>query len=464
MTWPTLRYPRVHPPAGHLGPDACRRGRWPGPGTSCMTDPAQLWHANAFFPERYSYAFSDTLLGYAPLGHDRRRAPRPRCCATTSCSCWLHALAFFGAYALVRQLGAGRTGAAVAGGGLRLRAVAAGPGRPPARDLHRRDRAGAGHAGPRATAGRCGTATGPSAARQAGRWPAGWWRPGRSASASASACRSRTSCCCIVLVRGLRLAATAAAGAGRASRSAAGCCVADLVGGVVFAAVGAADGAALLQGRCELHPYAARPIEEIELFSPPLRGFFTAPAESWLWGARTPAPGPRCPGTRRWRCCPASSLLRAGRRRAVLLGLVAARTGCCCSPAAWSHRGPGDGHRVLRRPSGYLTALRHLPGWDGLRTPGRLVIWTTLLLGVLAAGAVSALRRAGPGAGGRPRVAVPGRAVAAAGHAAAAGCWCCVEGVNTTPHPVVPPQPAALAHRARGRCWCCPATRSPTCR
>ena len=45
---------------------------------------------------------------------------------------------------------------------------------------------------PAATAGRCATATGRTGARPAGRWPAGWSRPGRSASASASACRSRT--------------------------------------------------------------------------------------------------------------------------------------------------------------------------------------------------------------------------------------------------------------------------------
>ena len=39
---------------------------------------------------------------------------------------------------------------------------------------------------------------------------------------------------------------------------------------------------------------------------------------------------------------------------------------------------------------GYMTLYDFLPGWDALRTPGRLVIWTTLLLGILAAGAVSA--------------------------------------------------------------------------
>jgi hypothetical protein len=38
---------------------------------------------------------------------------------------------------------------------------------------------------------------------------------------------------------------------------------------------------------------------------------------------------------------------------------------------------------------GYLLLYNILPGFDSLRTPGRLMIWATLLLGILAAGAVS---------------------------------------------------------------------------
>ena len=37
-------------------------------GHALLTDPLHLWDANAFYPERYSLAFSDSLLGYAP-GH-----------------------------------------------------------------------------------------------------------------------------------------------------------------------------------------------------------------------------------------------------------------------------------------------------------------------------------------------------------------------------------------------------------
>jgi hypothetical protein len=90
----------------------------------------------------------------------------------------------------------------------------------------------------------------------------------------------------------------------------------------------------------------------------------------------------------------------------------------------------------------YLMLFRHAPGWDALRTPGRLVIYTTLLLGLLAAGAVTGIgnrlaarRQAGtPTAWPRWVTAVmllPGLLVLG-------------EGLNKTPHPEVPEQPPAL--------------------
>jgi hypothetical protein len=41
----------------------------------------------------------------------------------------------------------------------------------------------------------------------------------------------------------------------------------------------------------------------------------------------------------------------------------------------------------------YRYAFRYLPGIDGIRTPGRLILWPTLLLGVLAAGLITHLSR-----------------------------------------------------------------------
>jgi hypothetical protein len=91
---------------------------------------------------------------------------------------------------------------------------------------------------------------------------------------------------------------------------------------------------------------------------------------------------------------------------------------------------------------GYLALYQTLPGWDGLRTPGRLVLWTTLLLGILAAGAVGAFVTratefsadrvpARPGPLLRLATLIPLALVLA-------------EGLNATPHPVVPVQPSAM--------------------
>lgn len=93
--------------------------------------------------------------------------------------------------------------------------------------------------------------------------------------------------------------------------------------------------------------------------------------------------------------------------------------------------------------SAYRLLYDYLPGWDALRTPGRLIIWTTLLLAILAAGTVTAFavriwelarERDWPAPGPLLRIAalVPVLLVLA-------------EGVNNTPHEVVPLQPAALA-------------------
>jgi hypothetical protein len=93
-------------------------------------------------------------------------------------------------------------------------------------------------------------------------------------------------------------------------------------------------------------------------------------------------------------------------------------------------RFPGGGRYT------YLLLCHYLPAWDAMRTPGRLVIWTTLLLGLLAAGAVSTfgahLRQ--PAAVGLPlrfALVVPLLLVL-------------IEGWNRIPHPVIPTVPVAL--------------------
>jgi hypothetical protein len=111
-TWPALRYP-LHTLPQDLVDPARQAWQVSWPGHALLTDPARLWQSNAYFPERYSFAFGDSLLGYAPVGL-LGEGPLAATLRYNVLFVLAHALMVIGGYALVRQLGAGRTGAAVA--------------------------------------------------------------------------------------------------------------------------------------------------------------------------------------------------------------------------------------------------------------------------------------------------------------------------------------------------------------
>ena len=103
--------PAAHPPPGHLGPVPAGLAGLLGRATSCYR-PGRLWQSNAYFPEPYSFAFGDSLLGYAPAGM-LGDGPLAAVLRYNILFVLAHALLTIGGYALVRQLGAGRTGAVV---------------------------------------------------------------------------------------------------------------------------------------------------------------------------------------------------------------------------------------------------------------------------------------------------------------------------------------------------------------
>jgi hypothetical protein len=218
---------------------------------------------------------------------------------------------------------------------------------------------------------------------------------------------------------------------------------ADFLGGLIFAAVGLFMAIPYLRV-VEEHPYARRGVDELDIYSPPAYGFVTAPAESWLWGHDHS-------GLRATMEAPNEGALLIG---FVLLGLALA--GLLYS--VWSYQvrfvllvamivsavlAMGTAAPFGGRFS-YLPLHSVLPGWDGIRTPGRLVLWTTLFAGILAAGAVSAFverardytveRGAGPYPGPFLRLALllPLVLVLA-------------EGISASPHPEVPRPPAGLS-------------------
>lgn len=432
MTWPTLRYPLHTVPQDVYDP-ARQAWQLAWIGHILLDDPIRLWQSNAFFPERYNFAFGSSLLGYAPAGL-LGEGVTSALLRYNILFVLAHALLFIGGYALVRQLGAGRTGAAtaavafayapwrlaqeghldiVSAGGipLALAMLARGHGWS-MRHGFRHDRRHAGWAAAGWLVAAWQLSLGftlglPLAYALAGiliitvvAVPIRWWRrpAGRP-------------------VLGWRLIATDAAGA------------------VIFVGIGAliavpyfkvsgGDGAA-----------------EIDFFSPPLRSFLIAPAQSGIWGDAHavprsslvwPAEMTLLPGFVLYALALAGvffSVWKVWQRLVLILGLAAAVILTL-------------GNGFLGGRWTYLPLFGHLPGSFGVRIPGRLMLWVTLILVVLAAGAVAEVVRRAEHWAEQRMPPFPGPWVRLATFVPIflilAETW------NMTPHPVVPAQPAAM--------------------
>ncbi|MFI8343992.1 hypothetical protein ACIF8W_28530 [Streptomyces sp. NPDC085639] len=402
-------------------------------GHSLATAPADIWDANPFFPEESSLAFSDSLLGYAPLGMVGSGATAA-VARYNLIYILLHALAFFSAYALTRQLGARVPGALVAGLAF---------GYAPWRLAH------GGHMNILSTGGialaLAMLARGHGFTLRDG-YRSGRARPGWILGGWAVAAWQVTLGFGIGVPFGyalLALGLTVAVGWARGHQPDAPrrVLICDLFGGALFALTTCLMALPYLQ-LAETYPYARRSLADLEVFSPPLRGMLTAPAESWLWGEShqevraTLAFPPEMAllpgffliglamvglGLSTWR--PRTRLWLAG--TTVLVGYLALGT------QAW---GQGE--------YGYVFLFQHLPGLDAIRTPGRLVVWVSLLLAVLAAGAVSAIwDHAQAVMADRPAF---DRRILTGLAALVPVLLVSVESLNLTPHPRVPEAPAVL--------------------
>ncbi|SCG50230.1 hypothetical protein [Micromonospora inositola] len=437
LTWPTLRYPLYTLPQDYWDP-SLQSWQMAWSGHILLTDPAQLWHANTFFPEKWSFAFSDTLLGYAPAGM-LGTGPEAAVLRYNIMFVLAHALATLGAYALARQLGAGRIGAAVAGVSYayapwllaqagHLHIVSNG-GIPLALAMLARGHGWSLRYGYRP-----------------GRRHAGWAYAGWMVAAWQLSLGFGIGLPFAYLLAGIVLVSAVVwftrRWLVRPVRRPFGVrlLLADVIGGALFAAVGALLAVPYFTV-AELHPNAERTIGDIAIYSPPASGFFTAPAESRIWGDLHEGARAALPWHPEMTLLPGFVLyaLAAGglffsvwrlRHRLLLLAGVLVTMALAM------------GTRFFHGTFTYVPLFEHLPGWNGLRTPGRMMLWTTLLLGLLAAGAVTAFcarvrelaaERVPPWPGPWLRLAtlLPLLLVL-------------VEGLNTTPHPVVPVQPAAL--------------------
>lgn len=346
-------------------------------GHALRSDPGGLWTTYAFQRTPDNLAFTDIVLGYAPLsllGSGQEGALLQLNLAALLAT----TLSFLGAHALARALGSRVPGALVAGAGFafapwRLEQVI--------------------HINVLSTGGMALAlaflAYGHGWSLRAGRHPTRWaW----ALLGWLVACYQLTFGFALgipfayVLATALVLWLLSWLIAPRRRVPWAVLC-ADLVGGAAFA------GTALLLARPYLRVLAAHPEsrrgEEWLWLSPPWKGLLTSPSTNVWWGdlqqgwrsELTWAPEMALlPGFVLLALAVLGLLLSSwspGRRLALLVAVGA------LTVLALGTNAPGGGEWT------YLPLYRNLPGWDALRTPGRLVVWVTLGVCLLAAGAVS---------------------------------------------------------------------------
>ena len=351
-------------------------------------DPGTLWTTPAFRQAPDNLAFTDTVLGYTPLGLfvGNGQAGALALLNLATLASWV--LAVVGAYALARALGTGRLAALVAGGGFgfapwRLQQI-----------IHINVISTGGIALTLALLARgsgWSMVRGWEPRRMSWRWIAAGWFVAAYQLLFGFATGiwfvytvgvAMLLWCVGWLVSGRRRA--------RLPRSV---LLAYGVGGLGFGLT------LLLLLRpyfrvLAAHPEAKRGENWLPLFAPPWQGLLTAPDTDWFWGERQ----------LNWRAAltwqpemvlsPGVVLLVLAltgvvfsvfpwRRRLVLVAVTALLTVLAMGTAfPWGH---GEWT--------YLPLYRHLPGWSALRTTGRMMIWVTLGLCVLAAGAIARFHR-----------------------------------------------------------------------
>jgi hypothetical protein len=433
MTWPSAYHPTTTIPSDVWDPTLqAWQVAWAG--HAVLTDPLHVFNSNSFYPDSYSYAFSDTLFGYFPFGLFGT-GPTAALVRYNILFILLHALAFVGGYALLRQLGTGRSAAAVAGA-----AFAYAPWRwGQAGHMHVLSVGGIALSLAMLARGHGFSFTKgyrPEKARPG--WAiAGWCVAGWQISLGFSI--GLPFAYVLVIIALVAIVRWFLRGRPRFGRR---LLIADGIGVVIFGLVGLFMGVPYLHV-LQQHPEAKRTLDAVAMFSPTLRAFVTAPSQSLPWGAAHEA-------ARATMIAPAETTLLPG---FILYGLAAA--GLAFS--IWSVRTRlwlllgvvgsvilAMGTQFFNGTYTYDVVYDYLPFWSSSRTPGRLVVWTTLLLAILAAGAVGALvdrsyELAAEKPPGRPgmllRLAtlLPVLLVLA-------------EGTNwgRLDHPVVPAQPAAM--------------------
>jgi hypothetical protein len=344
-------------------------------GHALTHQPLDFFQANQFWPFEDSLAFSDALIGYSPAGLIGS-GPHAAVVRYDLLFLFAYALAFAGAYLLARELGAGPWGALVAGA-----AFAFAPFRLE-QDGHLHVISSGGIPLALALAVR--------GLRLHRPWPmfAGWLVAAWQLSLGFT----------LGLPLAYLLAVLATIGAviwwrrGRPPLDR-GLLVAGAAGAAVFLIVAGVISRPYERVADE-HPEAKRTSATVAAYSGPLYEFLVAPDENLVWGEATAGLRDELENIPEKTLFPGlvtiilavAGVGWAGYSRGIRWGLAAAAV--AFSILALGFREEGG----LLWP--YRVIYEALPGWEAIRTPGRLVTFSSLALALLAAGGVERLAAA----------------------------------------------------------------------
>jgi hypothetical protein len=335
-------------------------------GHALLHQPFDYFQANTFWPLRNSLAFSDALVGYAPAGTlgEGVEAAIVRYNLLFLLS---YALAFVGAYLLTRELGARPAGAAVAGAAFayapwrleqdgHLHVLSSG-GIPLALFLLVRGYRG----------GRPGTVL-------AG-WLVATWQFSLGFTLGLQLAYLLAVLATVALVYWLR----------RRPQLPRAVIVSTICGAVMFA------GFAYVLARPYMavlddHPEAHRTHTQVAGLSPPLQAFAAAPEQNLVWGAATKAVRDDLSSVPEQTLFPGVAILTlalAGLSGQPYSRRLRMALAIAVLASAWLTLGFREDGSNLLHP--YRLLFDHLPGWKGIRVPGRLMTLTSLALALLAA-------------------------------------------------------------------------------
>jgi len=388
-------------------------------GHALLTQPLRFFQSNQFWPLHDTLAFSDALIGYTPAGMIGS-GPQAAVARYDLLFLFAFALCFFGAYLLARELGVPPWAALVAGA-----AFAFAPWRlEQGGHLHVISSGGIALALALALRGY---------RRQAGGlifagWAVAAWQLSLGFSLGLPL---------IYLIALLALIAAVVWWRAGKPAPARRVVIATLAGGLLLATTAFVLSRPYLRV-LDSYPEAKRSADLVSYYSPPLKAFIAAPETNMIWGSLTAPIRAGMDAVAEKTLFPGLLILLLaltgmgwrGYPKALRLGIGLAAL--CCAVLSLGFAAEGIGSWLP-----YRWLFEALPGWQGIRVPGRLQTITSLLLALLAAGGA-----------GRLAAALAARSknqMLAAASGALLTLLVLTEGSGLVyPHPRVPPAPAPL--------------------